>query len=240
MNWSTTLFNSINLPPFTYDLALKSVNFLATFLALPLIDRAGRKFLTVWGTFFIITAFGMICLVILATGVDVNTSLATDTLTNSVQLFCVGMIFLFQAAFALSWGPLGWVVPAESFSLQHRALGMSIAVGGNMASNIILGDYGYAALYSATSMQATTGVIVLLNLLFVVPTVVVLQPETKGLSMEHMRKVFAFEYGGSIERAHGTMRQFFARNTRQTIRILGCRTAQTCTPSDTPEHPALA
>ncbi|GBG23922.1 Solute carrier family 2, facilitated glucose transporter member 2 [Hondaea fermentalgiana] len=226
MSYATTLFNSLDLDPFTYDLGLKAVNVMATFIALPLIDRMGRKFLTVWGTFFTVVAFFLIGIVIVGTGVDVNVTDA-DSKTRSVQLFCVAMVFLFQVVFACTLGPLGWVVPSEAYPLRLRGVGMSFSVSSNIFTNIILGDVGYLAMYSATSLQAMMFICVGLNLVVTVPTVIFLQPETKGLSMEDLRKVFAYEKGGNAAKGHGTLAEFYSRNFKQTMQIFTCRAADT-------------
>lgn len=226
MSYATTLFNSLSLDPFTYDLALKAINVLATFIALPLIDRMGRKFLTIWGTFFTVVAFFLIGIVIVGTGVNVNTDEADDQ-TRSVQFFCVAMVFLFQVVFACTLGPLGWVVPSEAYPLRLRGVGMAVSVSSNIFTNIVLGDVGYLAMYSATSLQAMMFICVGLNLAVTVPTVTLLQPETKGLSMEDLRKVFAYERGGNDAKGHGTMREYIARNLKQSGQIITCRSADT-------------
>ncbi|GBG23916.1 Solute carrier family 2, facilitated glucose transporter member 2 [Hondaea fermentalgiana] len=222
MSYATTLFNTLDFDPFTYDLALKAVNVAFTLLAIPLIDRLGRKFLTVWGTTFTIVAFFLIAVVIVGTGVNVGTTNA-DATTKGVQIFCVVMIYIFQAAFACTLGPLSWVVPPESFSLRLRGVGMAFCVSMNFFTNIVLGDVGYVRMFSATNLQVVSFVLVGFNVLITWPTVVFLQPETKELGLEDLRKVFAYEKGGNEAKGHGTLRQFVWRNVRQTLQIYTCR-----------------
>ncbi|GBG23923.1 Solute carrier family 2, facilitated glucose transporter member 2 [Hondaea fermentalgiana] len=226
MSYATTLFNTLGFEPFTYDLALKSVNVGATLLAIPLIDRMGRKFLTVWGTLFTILAFFLIAVVIVGTGVDVSTDNGTSQ-TLSVQIFCVVLIYIFQAVFACTMGPLSWVVPPESFSLRLRGVGMAFCVSMNFLTNIVLGDIGYVRMFSATNLQVVCWVLVGLNLIITLPTVIILQPETKGLNLEDLRKVFAYEIGGNDDKGHGTLGQFFKRNVVQAGQIVTCRSANT-------------
>mmetsp|Transcript_23515 Transcript_23515/g.37455 ORF Transcript_23515/g.37455 Transcript_23515/m.37455 type:complete len:251 (-) Transcript_23515:98-850(-) len=222
MNYATQLFSSLGYEPFKWDLILKLFNMFATLVALFFVDRFGRKFLTVTGSLFVITVFSAIGFVILGTGVDITITEA-DSKQEVVQEFCLVMIFAFQVVFAITWGPLGWLVPSEVFSIRIRGKGMSCAVVANMLTNILCGDYGYNLLNSATSTQATMLILVGLNVAIVLTTVVFLQPETKGISLEDMRNLFAYEIGGNMEKNNGTMREFFKRNAQQTVDILLCR-----------------
>jgi len=224
MNYATQLFSSLGFEPFIMDLALKGTNMGATLAALFFVERFGRKFLTVWGTIFTIIVFLLISVVIFSTGVDITVS-NPNSRESAVQLFSMIMIFVFQVVFAITWGPLGWLVPAEVFPVRVRGIGMSCAVVGNMLTNIICGDYGYNALNSSTNTQTTMLVLVILNVVIVLSTVVFLQPETKGVTLEDMRKVFAYEKGGNAYENHGTLHQFFRRNARQTLDIIRCRGA---------------
>jgi len=161
-------------------------------------------------------------LVIVGTGANVVTDTPSATY-KSVQVFTLCMIFAFQVVFAITWGPLAWIVPSEVFSIRLRGKGMSCAVIANMLTNIVLGDYGYNSLYSATSLQATTLILVVLNVTIVLGTVIFLQPETKGVSLEEMRMVFGYERHGDAAKHHGTMGEFFRRNFKQSLDILRCR-----------------
>jgi len=220
MNYATTIFDSLGYNKFAMDLVLKSLNMVATIAAIFVVEKGGRKFLTVWGTLSVIVIFSLVALVIVATGVDVF-STTGDSQTSSVQLFTMIMIFIFQIVFAISWGPLGWIVPGEVFPMRLRGKGMAMCVVANMLTNIALGDYGFQALKVATSLQFTVFILVVMNVVIVLTTVVFLQPETKGVSLEDMRHVFAYERGGSEQR--GTMSQFFKKNWIQTLRILSFR-----------------
>lgn len=47
-------------------------------------------------------------------------------------------ICVYVAAFAWSWGPLGWLVPSEIFPLEIRSAGQSITVSVNMLFTFII------------------------------------------------------------------------------------------------------
>uniref|UniRef100_A0A7S2SRE6 Hexose transporter 1 n=1 Tax=Mucochytrium quahogii TaxID=96639 RepID=A0A7S2SRE6_9STRA len=222
MNYATQLFSSLGFDPFVWDLVLKVVFMIATLAALFLVERFGRKFLTVWGTLLTILIFLLVGLVILTTNADVFNVSPTDS-ERAVQWFTLVMIFAYIVVFAVTWGPLAWLIPAEVFPIRVRGKGMSLAVVANMLTNIILGDYGYNSLNTATSLQATCMIIVGLNVFIVLSTAVFLQPETKGVSLEDMRKVFGYERHGNTSKRHGTMHEFYKRNFDQTLVILRCR-----------------
>lgn len=236
MNYATVLFNNLGFDAFLYDTILKTINTLATFSALLVVERLGRKYLTVWGTVFVLIVFLSIAVVTYATGVDlIQGGEGVSNTAKSVQLFAVIMIFVFQIVFAITWGPMGWLVPGEVFPLRLRGVGMGAAVTGNMLTNIACGDYGYQAMsVSSLGLDGTIVVIFCLNLFIVLPVVVFFQPETKGVSLEYMRLNFAFEYGGNETLGHGTLKQFFGQNARQTAKLLTCHSVTPYSGSDAP------
>eukprot|EP00512_Aurantiochytrium_limacinum_P002205 CAMPEP_0171497026 /NCGR_PEP_ID=MMETSP0958-20121227/7036_1 /TAXON_ID=87120 /ORGANISM="Aurantiochytrium limacinum, Strain ATCCMYA-1381" /LENGTH=577 /DNA_ID=CAMNT_0012031209 /DNA_START=710 /DNA_END=2443 /DNA_ORIENTATION=+ len=218
LNYATTLFNSLGFDAFTFDLILKAISVAFTLVVIPLIDNVGRKPLLIWGTTFTMVAFFLIAVVISASGVNVNTDDA-DSKTYAVQIFSVIMIYLFQTSYSLTWGAIGWIVPAESFSLRVRGVGMAFCVSMNFFTNILLGDVGYDRIYSATNLQITCFILVVTNFFIAFPAVTLFQPETKDLGLEDLRKVFAYSKGGNEERGFGTIRQFIKRNLTQTAQI---------------------
>eukprot|EP00382_Lankesteria_abbotti_P010981 CAMPEP_0113844088 /NCGR_PEP_ID=MMETSP0372-20130328/60_1 /TAXON_ID=340204 /ORGANISM="Lankesteria abbotti" /LENGTH=520 /DNA_ID=CAMNT_0000813087 /DNA_START=288 /DNA_END=1850 /DNA_ORIENTATION=- /assembly_acc=CAM_ASM_000359 len=223
MNYATSLFNSLGLDSFTYDLILKAINCIFTIASLFVVERLGRKWLTVWGTIWIIIVFIIIGSVIEGTGTDI-TAPNPDGQTKNVQYFVVIFLFIFQALFAITWGPAGWLVPGEVFPMRLRGVGMSSCVVANMITNIALGDYGYQQMsVSPIDIVGTIWVVVALNIVLVLPTVVILQPETKSVTMEEMRYVFGYEANGNPEHGHGTIGEFFWRNAEQTKQIVTCR-----------------
>ncbi|CAN6453352.1 unnamed protein product [Victoria cruziana] len=54
------------------------------------------------------------------------------SLTKSEANLVVFFICVYVAAFAWSWGPLGWLVPSEIFPLEIRSAGQSINVSTNL------------------------------------------------------------------------------------------------------------
>ncbi|MEN8202319.1 MAG: MFS transporter [Bacteroidota bacterium] len=49
-----------------------------------------------------------------------------DSLGNSLKYFTVGSMFIYIIFFAVSMGPLGWLILSEIFPLKVRGVGMSM------------------------------------------------------------------------------------------------------------------
>uniref|UniRef100_A0A7S2RH78 Hexose transporter 1 n=1 Tax=Mucochytrium quahogii TaxID=96639 RepID=A0A7S2RH78_9STRA len=222
MNYATQLFSALGFAPFTFDLLLKLLNMVSTILAIFLVERAGRKSMIVFGTLAILGVYLAMFIIIEATGVDVTVS-TPDSLEKAVQTFFVAMIFVYQFLFAVTWGPLGFILPAEIFPTRVRGKGMSIAIASNMVGNICFGDFGYQNLNAATSMSLTMVVVVLANVMFVLVTALFLVPETKSVVLEDIPIVFGFCPKGDAAAGLGTMRQFAMRNGKQAKSVLACK-----------------
>ncbi|KAL9248757.1 Sugar transport protein MST4-like protein, partial [Drosera capensis] len=50
----------------------------------------------------------------------------SDNLAHGYAIFVVVMVCTFVSSFAWSWGPLGWLIPSESFPLETRSAGQSV------------------------------------------------------------------------------------------------------------------
>ncbi|KAF9262631.1 general substrate transporter [Marasmius fiardii PR-910] len=51
----------------------------------------------------------------------------------------VGCIYLFTAAYGLSFGPIGWVLPSEVFPLSIRSRGVALSTASNWLNNFLIG-----------------------------------------------------------------------------------------------------
>lgn len=97
------------------------------------------------------------------------------------------LICVYVAAFAWSWGPLGWLVPSEIFPLEIRSAGQSINVSINMFFTFIIGQLFLSMLCSMKfGLFFFFGGWVLIMTTFVYFFV----PETKNVPIEEMNRVW--------------------------------------------------
>ena len=75
------------------------------------------------------TAIGGILLAFLTT---------TGSLTKLPAAFVVVLVCMFVMSFAWSWGPLGWLVPSETFPQETRTAGFAFAVSSNMLFTFLI------------------------------------------------------------------------------------------------------
>jgi SP family galactose:H+ symporter-like MFS transporter len=104
------------------------VNVLFTVISLFLIDRIGRRKI-----YFIGTTGIIISLVLMG----LSFSLA-DQIGDMSKWFLVGSMLIYIAFFAISLGPLGWLIISEVFPLRVRGLGASIGSLSNWGFNTLV------------------------------------------------------------------------------------------------------
>jgi SP family xylose:H+ symportor-like MFS transporter len=150
-----------------------TVNMLATLIAIVTVDRWGRRPLLIAGGLIMAAAMG---------------TLAACFYFGVLGLAALLAMLTYIAGFALSWGPVTWVLLSEIFPNSIKGRALSIAVAAQWLANITVSwsfkvldgnswltetfHHGFAyALYAAASVIAA---------LFVARFV----PETKGRTLE--------------------------------------------------------
>ncbi len=149
------------------------VNVLATFIAIALVDRLGRKPILVVG--FVVMAIGL--------GV-VSTMMHMGLHTPGQQRFTVVMLLIFIVGFAMSAGPLVWALCSEIQPLKGRDFGIGCSTFTNWAANSVVG-FTFLPLLNGIGASKTFLIYAALNALFILFTLA-LVPETKGISLEHI------------------------------------------------------
>lgn len=156
-----------------------AVNLLFTVLAIVSVDKLGRKPLMITG------ALGM--------GIAMF-ALGTSFFSESVGIFALICMLVYVASFAMSWGPVTWVLLSEIFPNKIRGRAMAIAVAAQWISNYLVSwtfpmmdkntyliekfNHGFSYwIYGLMSLLA----------MFLVWKFV---PETKGKTLEEMEKVW--------------------------------------------------
>jgi MFS transporter, SP family, galactose:H+ symporter len=150
-------------------------NVLATFIAIGLVDRWGRKPILYTG--FVVMAVGL--------GV-VGTMMHLGIATHGEQIFTVAMLLTFIVGFAMSAGPLIWTLCSEVQPLKGRDFGIGCSTFTNWVANMIVGAT-FLTLLNGIGNAATFGLYAALNLVFLVITFFLI-PETKGVTLEQIER----------------------------------------------------
>ncbi|WP_447886057.1 sugar porter family MFS transporter [Serratia fonticola] len=151
------------------------VNVLATFIAIGLVDRWGRKPTLKLG--FLVMAIGMGTL-----GTMMNIGMDTP----AAQYFAILMLLMFIVGFAMSAGPLIWVLCSEIQPLKGRDFGITCSTTVNWIANMIVGATFLTMLNNLGSAN-TFWIYAGLNLVFIFITIALI-PETKNISLEHIER----------------------------------------------------
>ncbi|AIR06028.1 MULTISPECIES: sugar porter family MFS transporter [Cedecea] len=151
------------------------INVLATFIAIGLVDRWGRKPTLVLG--FMVMAVGM--------GV-LGTMLHIGIHSQGAQYFAIAMLLMFIVGFAMSAGPLIWVLCSEIQPLKGRDFGITCSTATNWIANMIVGAT-FLTMLNTLGNANTFWVYAALNLFFIVLTLWLI-PETKHVSLEHIER----------------------------------------------------
>ncbi|OUZ99430.1 Sugar/inositol transporter [Macleaya cordata] len=159
------------------------VNVVATIVAIIFADRLGRRFLFIEGG---IQMF--VCQIIVGTLIWNSFGLTgVAHISKGYANLVVTVICIYVAGFAWSWGPLGWLVPSEIFPLEIRSAAQSITVAVNMLFTFII-----AQVFLNMLCHLKFGLFYLFAFFVLTMTLFVIffLPETKGIPIEEMSKVW--------------------------------------------------
>ncbi|MCD7455061.1 Sugar transport protein 8 [Datura stramonium] len=153
------------------------VNVISTCVSIYVVDKVGRKKLLIQACCqMLISQVAIGC--ILAKNLSV-----TGTLDKKLAIVVVLLVCTYVMSFAWSWGPLGWLIPSETFPLETRTAGFAFAVSTNMLFTAVIAQ---AFLTMLCKMQAYTffffsGWIFIMGLF-----AIFFLPETKGIPIDAM------------------------------------------------------
>ena len=157
-----------------------AVNMLATFIAIWLVDRVGRKPLLVAGLIGMAASLAVLGVAFLRAGTAGAAAGANGM--GAVTLAC---LMLYIVCFAFSMGPIVWLMISEIFPLGVRGLGTSLAAGSNWAANFLVA-ITFLSLLDALGAPMTFGLFAALGVV-TLGFVLLAVPETKGLPLEEIQ-----------------------------------------------------
>jgi SP family xylose:H+ symportor-like MFS transporter len=160
------------------QILLAFVNLIFTFVAMFTVDKFGRKPLLYIGSIGMIIGF-------LLLGITLQ--------QNSVGLLSLIGVLIFIASFALSMGPVVWVLLSEMFPNKIRSVAMSVAVAAQWAANYVVSQSFPMVMGSdANNAQPWNGslpyFIFIVFILIIVYVTYKFIPETKGKSLEEIEE----------------------------------------------------
>jgi len=185
--YSTTLWQAVGFSEqdsFTASVINSLVNVLATVVAILIVDKVGRKPMLLGGSAGMVVTLTIMAIAfsqaVPAPGADPSESPILPGAWGPVALVAAN---LYVVAFAVSWGPVVWVLLGEMFPNWLRAAALAVAAAAQWIANFLitvtfqsLADVGLTLAYGLYAAFA------LLSFLFVSRYV----QETKGKELEDM------------------------------------------------------
>lgn len=156
---------------FTSTVWVGLINLLFTFVAIALVDKAGRRPLLLTGTAVQVIALGLV-------------GYMFQTGTNGLPLLLCVIVFI--AAFAMALGPVGWLLCSEIFPNKLRGRAMSVA-----ALTVWICCYLVAQTFPMMNENPSIGPAITFWIyagvsLFTFFFVLAVIPETKGRTLEEI------------------------------------------------------
>ena len=157
------------------------VNILATLPAIALIDRAGRKPLLLAGSAGMVLTLGAMAAVFATAGIGAD---GRPLLGHAAAVTGLAAANLYIIAFAMSWGPVMWVLLGEMFPNRMRGAALAVSGATNWVTNFVvtvtflplLNAIGLAGAYALYAAAAAVSL----------PFVWARVRETRGKTLEQM------------------------------------------------------
>jgi sugar porter (SP) family MFS transporter len=181
MFYAPVLFNTLG---FGNDAALYSavitgaVNVLSTVVSIYTVDKLGRRFLLLEAGVQMFLAQVIIAIIL---GLKVTDH--SDNLGQGFAILVVVLVCVYVSAFAWSWGPLGWLIPSETFRLETRSAGQSVTVCVNLLFTFVIAQAFLSMLchFKYGIFLFFSGWVFIMSIF-----VLFLVPETKNIPIEEM------------------------------------------------------
>ena len=167
------------------QILLAGVNLIFTFLAMFTVDKWGRKPLILSGSVGMIIGFLM---------------LGSTIMFNQIGLLSLIGILVFIGSFAMSMGPVVWVMLSEMFPNSIRSAAMSVAVAVQWGMNYLVSQsFPIVAESQVNNNHFWSGSLPYFIFSFFILVIFIFTwkyiPETKGRSLEELEEIWEKKYG---------------------------------------------
>ena len=178
--YSTEIFDEAGIHNAAFATVIVGfVNMMTTILAVAFVDRLGRKPILYLGLTVMI-------LTLLATGGVFQYEQGGGTLTDTGEVLMVAAVLVYIFAFAISLGPIVWIICAEIFPLEGREIGITVTTIANwvfaaivvQGSEIVLNTLGGSVMFYFFAACCFVGLFI----------VFFFTPETRRVSLEDMEQ----------------------------------------------------
>jgi len=178
--YSPTIFGYAGMKGLLAAMTVPTVNMLFTFPAIHLVEKWGRKKLLYVGAITMLVT--MIAAGVAFQAIGSASSPAMIGGTPKAVLLASAILYIF--GFAVSWGPVVWLVCSEIFPIEGREIGMTITtmVNWTFAGLVMANALSFMQAHGNASIFYVFAVFCALAVAFVALFV----PETKGITLEEM------------------------------------------------------
>jgi len=150
-------------------------NVLATFIAIAFVDKLGRKPILYAG-------YSLMAVCMFALGAVSNGGIKGDL----EKFSAIGFLLFFIIGFAMSAGPIIWVLCSEIYPLKGRDFGITVSTATNWVCNTIIGAT-FLSMLNSWGPGKTYWTYGIANFAFLF-VLLYLVPETKGVSLEKIEE----------------------------------------------------
>ncbi|KAF7555418.1 hypothetical protein G7046_g6568 [Stylonectria norvegica] len=187
--YASNIFQTLGLTGGTQAMLATGVTgvvfLVSTLPAMAVIDKVGRKPMLMVGS--------LVMLVSMIIAAVIVGKFSHDWTTHAgAGWVAVAFIWIYVGAFGATWGPVSWTLVAEIFPLSIRSKGSSIGASSNWVNNFAVAFYVPAML---KSFKHFTYVFFACFLAASIVWIYFFLPETKGVTLEEMDRVFGSRTG---------------------------------------------
>lgn len=181
------------------QILLATVNLVFTFIAMFAVDKFGRKPLLMIGGFGMLIGFLIMGFTLYFSDYSQINSAGFPTISSTEGIISLIGVLVFIGSFAMSMGPIVWVLLAEIFPNKIRSAAMAVAVAGQWLANyfvsqsfpmIVESDANRLIMDGGTWNNALPYFIFSAFIVIIIVFVYKYIPETKGKTLEEMEALF--------------------------------------------------
>ena len=150
------------------------VNFLCTILAYNIMDRFNRRTILLFGSIVMALSIGILSIL--------NFTLKVQDAAVPTMILIAVYIF----GFAVSWGPICWLMIGEIFPLNVRGVGTSIGSAANWIGNFIVSQFFLELLHMFNNNVGGPFAVFTFFAIVSIFFVIYMVPETRGKTLEQI------------------------------------------------------